>query len=112
MLDVDIDTGKKWIDGKTIYRIVRYIWHNMSPTTNYTMSGHILTGPITNNADTIISFGGIIENMQNQWATVFSLGENSSPNGNAWHSDTSAYINYGAYVADEYLIIEYTKTTD
>lgn len=106
------DTGKKWIDGKPIYRVVHKIWENGSAASGYTYSSNILSGPLTENAETIISSYAMNKGTGGRWAMLATTGEGGPAQAWCWLTDNSAYYNYGATVSIAFAIIEYTKSTD
>jgi hypothetical protein len=105
-------TGGVWIDGKPIYRVVRKIWENGQPVTGYTYSSSIISGPLTQNAETIVNAYTINTGTDHRQAIMATSGENGPGQAFCWFSDNSAYFYYGAYVYLSYAVIEYTKTTD
>lgn len=108
----EVDTGKKWIDGKPIYRVVHKIWENRSAAPGYNYSNLVLTGPLTENAETIVSSYTMNKGTGGRWAMLATTGEGGPSQAWCWLSDNTAYYNYGATVTEAYAIIEYTKSTD
>lgn len=86
------------------------MWHNNAPVTGYSVSGHVVSGPFTNNADTIIKFEAICVETNGHIATMGGCGYVDETN--VWYNDSSAYLSYGTTLNDEWIVIEYTKTTD
>lgn len=108
----EVKTNKTWIDGKPIYRVVHKIWENGSAASGYTYSSNILSGPLTENAETLVSSYTMNKGTGGRWAMMATTGEGGPAQAWYWLTDNSAYYNYGATVSLGYAIIEYTKTTD
>lgn len=103
----------KWIDGKPIYRVVRHVWDvGNVPATGYSFSGTTLSGPLTNNAESIIKVVILCKNNQGSWQELTGNGEGGPTQNFVWISDTSAYFINGGVLAGAWAIFEYTKTTD
>lgn len=103
----------KWIDGKPIYRVVRHIWDTGNvPATGYSFSGTMLSGPLTNNAESLIKVVVLCKNNQGCWQELTGNGENGPAQNFVWFSDTSAYFIHSGVLDGAWAIFEYTKTTD
>lgn len=110
---VETKTNKVWIDGKPIYRVVRHIWDiGNVPATGYSFSGTTLSGPLTNNAESIIKVVALCKNSQGSWQELTGNGEQGPAQNFIWLSDTSAYFINGGVLDGAWAIFEYTKTTD
>ena len=110
----EVNTGKTWIDGKPIYRIVHKFWENGVVSSDFSLSGQIFTkisGNITDNADEIISIKTVFTETNGHKGEQHSSNPGSGI-GTIWISNNSFYNNIGVTCESEYLIIEYTKTTD
>lgn len=102
-----------WIDGKPIYRKVFKFWENGALMSGFTMSGQVITktsGNITDDADTVIKFEGVVRT-SNAWCNQ-QWTSSSSGIGVYWIADNQFYSNFGSSVVNEWIIVEYTKTTD
>ena len=108
----EVKTNKTWIDGKPIYRVTHKIWENGSAASGYTYSSNILSGPLTKNAETLVSSYTMNKGTGGRWAMLATTGEGGPAQAWCWLTDSTAYYNYGATVSLAYAIIEYTKTTD
>lgn len=106
------DTGKKWIDGKPIYRVVHKIWENGAAAQGFTYSGTTLSGLLTEDAEVITLSYVMNKGTGGRWAMLVTTGEGGPGQAWCWLSDNTAYYNYGAPVTEAYAIIEYTKSTD
>lgn len=103
----------KWIDGKPIYRVVRHVWDvGNVPATGYSFSGTMLSGPLTNNAESFIRIVILCKNTQGRWQELTGNGENGPSQNFVWFSDTSAYFIHSGTLDGAWAIFEYTKTTD
>ncbi len=103
----------KWIDGKPIYRVVRHVWDvGNVPATGYSFSGTMLSGPLTNNAESFIRIVVLCKNTQGRWQELTGNGENGPAQNFVWFSDTSAYFIHSGTLDGAWAIFEYTKTTD
>lgn len=103
----------KWIDGKPIYRVVRHVWDvGNVPATGYSFSGTMLSGPLTNNAESFIRIVVLCKNTQGRWQELTGNGENGPSQNFVWFSDTSAYFIHSGTLDGAWAIFEYTKTTD
>jgi hypothetical protein len=108
----EVKTNKTWIDGKPIYRVVHKIWENGSVASGYTYSSSILSGPLTENAETLVSSYTMNKGTGGRWAMMATTGEGGPALAWCWLTDNSAYYSYGGPLSLAYAIIEYTKTTD
>ena len=102
--DIEINTGAKWIDGKSIYRKVFY-----SPTG---WSNNQLLGKIQN-LHTVINIISTSRNNNGNWFTNFNIAgtENScyvETDGDIRVVRTGYFLNS----LESLVIIEYTKTTN
>lgn len=108
----EINTGKKWIDGKSIYRKVFKIYENGELADGITVSGTDYEGGVPEDFDHIISFNipsvrpgseGYTDNMTGM-GTAFS-------NNAVLRNDGKFYYNPGYNPVEAYCIMEYTKLT-
>lgn len=109
----EVKTNKVWIDGKPIYRVVRHVWDvGNVPATGYSFSGTMLSGPLTNDAESLIKVVVLCKNTQGCWQELTGNGENGPAQNFVWYSDTSAYFIHSGTLNGAWAIFEYTKTTD
>ena len=99
--DEETDTGKKWIDGSSIYRKVIFVEH--LPNASIGTYDHNIT-----NLGSVIIFYGVIQAAAGYHGRIM-------PYQNIALTYTSAKINIGPGTADlspysAYIIIEYTKS--
>lgn len=103
----ETNTGKKWIDGKPIYRRV-------FQTTG--VNNEIKNVAPISNVSTIVSISGIESNNPGNWGTIPYVHDNTKANDvgvdyyNGYVRLLSRDINTSAW--NIYIIVEYTKTTD
>lgn len=114
----EVKTNKKWIDGKSIYRVTKHVWHNNTTTQGYTYNSStgLYSGNFTTNAETIVSIEVNVKDNTGRWAVQKSQGYNNA-NNILWVSDTSIYHaiyagTSGWSALDAFITLEYTKTTD
>ena len=94
----EVNTGKKWIDGKPIYRIVLTTTANISG--GDTSFGGLQTDVANLNIDTVIRADGIDNNNRKTYRTLY-------------FSSSSGFGPYSSgMLAGSKIILEYTKTTD
>ena len=99
----EVNTGKKWIDGKPIYRKA-YTFTNTT-TSNETI------GTITNFDRIVDIYGSAINNGNNQVHIPVSTGEVFTfwiQGNNIIKQCTNWYVNNNTQI----VVVEYTKTTD
>lgn len=108
----EINTGKKWIDGKSIFRKVFKIYENGELVEGITASDTEYTGGVPEDFDHIITFNipsvrpgseGYVDNM-----TGMGL---HSPNNAVLRNDGKFYYAPGYTPVEAYCIMEYTKLT-
>lgn len=103
----EVDTGIKWIDGKTIYRKVVEFGALPANTSKTVSSG------LTN--ETIVNMRGIAINSTDGIETVLPCPTSNNKNGQLYYDLNNHNIvvatadDYSAYTA--YIVLEYTKTT-
>lgn len=115
----EIDTGRKWIDGKPIYRVVKHVWEGSTTTANYTYNSSDRTyrGPFTTNAETIVDISALYRIWNGafySWMRQYGGGWDV-PSNITWRADNIVYnsvSNISSADLKVYIIIEYTKTTD
>ena len=109
----EVNTGKTWIDGKPIYRVVRHILHNGSFTQGYSLSGNYVNGVFTTNCDRVTQIYNVIEGQTGTKSVQYPAGWDAS-SGLSWISDNQIYNVVGGSILmkEEFIVIEYTKTTD
>lgn len=108
----EINTGKKWIDGKPIFRKVFKIYENGKLVEGITISGQDYEGGVPEDFDHIITFNipsvrpgseGYVDNMTGMGAT-------SSTNA-VLRNNGKFYFQPGYTPVEAYCIMEYTKLT-
>lgn len=108
----EINTGKKWIDGKSIFRKVFKIYENGKLVEGITASGTYYEGGVPEDFDHIISFNipsvrpgseGYVDNMT-------GMGSNP-PNNAVLRNSGKFYYDPGYTPVEAYCIMEYTKLT-
>lgn len=108
----EINTGKKWIDGKSIFRKVFKIYENGELVEGITVSGADYVGGVPEDFDHIITFNipsvrpgseGYVDNMTGM-GTGFS-------NNAVLRNGGKFYYAPGYIPVEAYCIIEYTKLT-
>lgn len=101
----EINTGKTWIDGKSIYRIV------LSGTTSSSRDDYFFSA--IPNLDTCVNVAGILLDSGYK-LIVPSWGSSSNWVNVAMNNTNQVYLGYSSQYRskDIKIIVEYTKTTD
>ena len=108
----EINTGKKWIDGKPIFRKVFKIYENGILVEGITASGGIYTGGVPDDFDHIINynFPSLRPGSEGYVDNLTGIGDGYNINA-VLRSDGHFYFNPGYVPTEAYCIMEYTKLT-
>ena len=106
----DVDTGKKWIDGKPIYRRVVNLWDLSSYASN---SGITHSEPLgLDNPDTLLSTDVSL----NWYSDMYTYRESDTSEIFYFVTKDEFFMKVNLYHASKFsnvvIIVEYTKTTD
>ena len=105
------NTGVKWIDGKSVYRIVVEIPEVAKNNTSTSGIAFLPEG-----IDTIISINGAVYRGSNVYTLDFETNSSSAYKADFWIGLTDGKIairtNTSTEITRGYVIVEYTKTTD
>lgn len=109
----EVNTGKKWINGKPIYRVTKHVYHNGSVVTGYTYdsSSNNFIGSFTTNAETIVTIRSNFTDSSNRQGVQYTQGYGSTGN-ILWVNNNTVYNRIAEQWKENYITIEYTKTTD